>query len=67
MDGHERADVIEARRKFADAYAFWRAQSVQFDDNSETLEEIPSALAKYIFVSLDQKAHHSNDVIKRYI
>jgi hypothetical protein len=67
MDGHERADVIVARRKFADAYAFWRAQSVQFDDSSETLEEIPSANAKYLFVSLDQKAHHANDVIKRLI
>ena len=66
MDGYERADVVVARRKFADAYAFWRAQSVQFDDSSSTLDEIPSAEAKYVFVSLDQKAHHSNDV-NRYI
>ena len=62
MDGHERPDVILSRGKFSDLFHYWRERSVKFDD--ETLEAT-NLDAKYIMASLDQKAHHSNDIIKR--
>ena len=63
-NGHERPDVILSRGKFAESFNYWRAKCVQF--NKETLEAT-NIDAKYIMASLDQKAHHSNDVIKRYL
>ena len=62
-DGHERPDVIPSRGKFSEEFHFWRSKCVQYDD--ETLE-VTNEDAKYIMASLDQKAHHSNDVIKRW-
>ena len=61
-DGHERPDVILSRGKFADEFNYWREKCVKFDD--ETLKATNEDAA-YIMASLDQKAHHSNDVIKR--
>ena len=65
MDGHERPDVLQARKDYAMKYRNWRSKCVRFNDDSEELEELPSADAEYVLCSLDQKAHHSNDVVQR--
>ena len=61
-DGHERSDVVQSRKVFIEKYNYWREKSVQVDH--ETLE-LKNEDASYIMASLDEKAHHSNDVVKR--
>ena len=63
-DGHERPDVIASRGKFADNFNYWREKSVKFDDENLLAQNED---AEFVMVSLDQKAHHANDVIKRCI
>ena len=63
VDGHERPDVIKEREDFIKAHDELHKQAVQFDP--VTLEEIPNAEAKYVFVSMDEKGFQSNEVQTR--
>ena len=65
LDGHERKDVIEDRNEFLKKYARVREDCIQYDDNTDPMVEIPNPNAKRVLVSLDEKAHHSNDHYKR--
>ena len=65
LDGHEWPDVIEARKSFAMKYASLRKQCVMFDDSKNPMEKIPNPNARFVLTSLDEKAHHANDRIKR--
>ena len=60
VDGHEREDVIRDRMDFISKYDEIRKKSFQVDE--KTLEEKPNAHAKFIFVSQDEKIHHSNEL-----
>ncbi len=64
VDGHERADVVADRQRFARELEEITPHLLTIDDN--TLEIASNPQAKFILISQDEKIYHSNDIQKRY-
>ena len=65
VDGHEREDVVEDRKRFLQVML--DAQKFLVVNDEHTLEDMSPPTATHDYVNQDEKIFHSNDVQQRYI